>query len=148
MATAESCPLTPSHPPKARSQTSFKHLLPTIKHSLIHLRHNHNKHEPQYFSAVSQLTDAELISFNENDLVEVRVGKVAYGIIVFGKVRLPKSEGGFVFVRWFVGGEDGDVEEGEVKYKFHSFYTEEGDEGTGGYRAIIGEGDELKLFDE
>lgn len=62
-----------------------------------------------------------------------------------------------MFVRWFVGGDDldgdGKVEagEGEVEYKFHSFYTEERHHGARGgrkYRAIMGEEDELFFFSE
>jgi len=81
---------------------------------------------------------------------------VAYGIIIFGKVRIPKSDGGFFFVRWFAGGDDHDgdgkveADEGEVEYKFHSFYTEEKSDGEGGkmFRAIMKEDDELFFFSE
>jgi hypothetical protein len=158
MADANTCELTPSHPPKAAALKSFKHLLPEIKHQLIHTRHDHDKHEPEYFSAVSSLSDAELASFDESDLVAVRAGRVAYGVIIFGKVKIPAAKGKYVFVRWFAGGDDengdGKVEadEGEVEYKFHSFYTEEkpgGDaDGTTRYRAIMREKDELFFFNE
>jgi hypothetical protein len=156
MATAETCPLSPSHPPKPASLRAFTTVLPTIKHELTHLRHTHNRHEPSYFAPVRHFSDAELTSFSPSDLVAVRVGKVAYGIIEFGKVRIPglkvrREDGregqGYVFVRWFVGGEDedrdGEVESDEVEYKFHSFYTEEreAEEGKRVYRAIMGEED-------
>lgn len=156
MADADTCELTPSHPPKPASVKSFKAILPEIRRQLVHLRHNHDKHEPEYFSAVADLSDDDLSSFDESDLVAVRAGRVAYGMIVFGKVKIPKSKDGYVFVRWFVGGDDVDgdgtveADEGEIKYKLHSFYTEEKDDGKGGkrYRAIMGESDELFFFSE
>jgi hypothetical protein len=157
MADANTCELTASHPPKPAAIKSFHHLLPEIKQQLIRLRHNHDKHEPEYFTSVSSLSDAELVSFDESDLVAVRAGRVAYGVIIFGKIRLA-SAGKYVFVRWFVGGEDEDgngkveADEGEVDYKFHSFYTEEKPgadaDGTTRYRAIMGERDDLFFFSE
>lgn len=155
MADASTCELTASHPPKAAAIKSFKHLLPEVKRELIRLRHNHDKHEPEYFASVSALSDKELVSFDESDIVAVRAGRVAYGVIIFGKVKL-QSPGKYIFVRWFVGGEDedddGKVEADEVEYKFHSFYTEERPEadadGTTKYRAIMGEKDELFFFSE
>lgn len=155
MADAETCELTPSHEPKPAAIKSFKGLVPEIKKQLIHLRHTHDKHEPQYFAAVADLSDDDLASFDESDLVSVRAGKVAYGMIVFGKVKLPKSKGGYFFVRWFVGGDDVDgdgvveADEGEVKYKFHSIHTEaKGEDGSGEFRAIMGESDDLFFFDD
>ena len=74
----------------------------------------------------------------------VRAGSVAYGLIVFGKVRIPASKGGYFFVRWFVGGEDVDGDgDLEKEVKFHSIYTEEKEDGKGGkrFRAIMGEDD-------
>src|SRR5947207_281025 len=136
MADAETCDLTPAHPPKPAATKTFHALLPTIKQELIKLRHKHDKHAPEYFEDVADLSDADLAAFDENDLVTVRAGRVAYGVIVFGKVRLPKVNGGYLFVRWFAGGEDydgdGKVEREEAEYRFHSFYTEDlGDGATG-----------------
>jgi hypothetical protein len=158
MADAETCKLSPPHAPKEAAIRSFKQLLPEIKRQLIHLRHTHDKHEPEYFSAVSSLSDEDLTAFDANDLVTVRAGQVAYGVIIFGKIRIPASEGSYVFVRWFGGGADHDEDgkpesdQGEVAYKFHSIYTEEkrkGDaDGTTRFRAIMGEDDELEFFNE
>lgn len=152
MATAETCELTPSHPPKPASIATFKKILPEVKRQLIHLRRTHDVHEPQYFQAVSALSDDELADFSEHDLVAVRAGEVAYGLIVFGKVRIPakaRIAGAVeqcIFVRWFVGGEDDD-EDGQVEkeVKFHSIYTEEKENPEGGrsYRAIVSE-DEVR----
>jgi len=153
MADASTCELTPSHSPKPPALKSFTALLPTIKHELIKLRHKHDKHEPQYFKSVSHLSDQELTSFTEKDLVAVRSGKVAYGVIVFGKVRIPALSGAYVFVRWFVGGvehdHEGIVDKEGVEYRFHSIYTEEKklDDGLE-FRAIMGEKDELEFFNE
>lgn len=154
MATAETCPLSPSHPPKPAAVRSFTAILPEVKKQLIHLRHTHDKHELQYFAAVSSLSDHDLASFSAEDLVAVRVGSVAYGVILFGKVRIPKAElpgGGkaYIFVRWFGGGEDQDhdghveADKGEIEYKFHSIYTEEKKDGEGKlhFRAIMGDDD-------
>ncbi|KAF2096512.1 hypothetical protein NA57DRAFT_78115 [Rhizodiscina lignyota] len=157
MADAETCELSASHPPKPAATKSFTALLPEIKHQLIHLRHDHDKHEPEYFQDVAALSDVDLTAFDSDDIVAVRAGKVAYGVLIFGKVRLGKSNGGYIFVRWFVGGDDLDgdgvveASEGEVEYKFHSFYTEDRHDAKPGerkYRAIMGEADELFFFSE
>jgi hypothetical protein len=153
MADAATCQLTDSHPPKPAAVKSFTAILPAIKRHLVHLRHTHDKHAPSYFSAVSSLSDADLVAFDASDLVAVRAGRVGYGVIIFGKVRLPKSKGNYVFVRWFVGGDDvdgdGHVESDEAVYKFHSIYTEEKEvDGTKTYRAIMRDGDELCFFNE
>jgi hypothetical protein len=150
MATAETCDLSATHPPKPASINTFKTLLPEIKRQLLHLRHTHDVHEPEYFRSVSTLSDDQLADFSEDDLVAVRAGTVAYGLIVFGKVRIPAKAkvpgalGQYFFVRWFVGGgdEDGDGEV-EKEVKFHSIYTEEKDDGEGGksFRAIMSEDD-------
>jgi hypothetical protein len=156
MADADTCELSTSHTPKAAAIRSFKALLPEIRRQLVHLRHDHDKHEPEYFAAVADVSDHDLAAFDESNLVAVRVGRVAYGIIIFGKVQLPKAGSGYIFVRWFVGGDDLDgdgtveADEGEVEYKFHSFYTEEKDDAKGGktFRAIMEEADELFFFSE
>jgi len=147
MADAETCTLTPSHAPKPASIRAFNELLPEIKRKLVHLRHEHDKHEPRYFRAVSQLSDEELAAFDESDLVAVRVGDVAYGLIVFGKVRIPAAKGAFFFVRLFVGGSDKDGEGTGVEYKFHSIYNEakRGEDGVESFKAIMGENDVSSL---
>jgi hypothetical protein len=50
------------------------------------------------------LSDAELVDFKlDRDLIEVRSGEVAYGQIVFGKIRIPgindELGDGFIHVR-------------------------------------------------
>lgn len=154
MADANTCELSHTHAPKPAALKSFKALLPTIKYELIKLRHNHDKHAPEYFEDVAEVSDHDLAAFDENDLIAVRAGKVAYGVIIFGKVRLPAVRGAYLFVRWFAGGEDYDgdgiVEKDEVEYLFHSFYTEDRGEGVAGrrFRAIMRDEDELFFFNE
>lgn len=75
MASAETCHLNDIHPPKEGSIAAFEALLPEIKSSLVHLRHKHDKHEPEYFITVKELSDAELTNFTISDLESVRVGK-------------------------------------------------------------------------
>lgn len=51
-ATAETVDLSPPHAPKDESIKSYKELEQTLKKELIHLRHEHDKHEKEYFQAV------------------------------------------------------------------------------------------------
>lgn len=58
----------------------------TIKHELIKLRHHWNKHEPRMFDRVKHLSDDVLTGWDlERDLVTVRSGPIAYGVILLGK---------------------------------------------------------------
>jgi hypothetical protein len=77
MADAETCPLNAPHPPQEGSIVAFEKLLPTIKSTLIKLRHKHSKHAPEYFAAVEGVSDADLTAFGVEDLVCVRVGTSA-----------------------------------------------------------------------
>jgi hypothetical protein len=98
------------------------------------------EHEPGYFAAVSSLSDHDLVAFDESDLVLVRVGTSAYGLHLFGKLRLPKSDGGYVHVRMFVGGE---------VVKLHSIYNEEKTlpDGSKSFHAILSKDDPIEWFD-
>ncbi len=59
----------------------------TIKHELIKLRHHWDKHEPKMFDRVKGVSDEELTGWDlGRDLVAVRSGPVAYGVILLGKV--------------------------------------------------------------
>ena len=69
----------------------------------------------------------------------------AYGIHIFGKVRIPgmpDSGPAYIHIRIFVQG-------GDEPAKLHSIHTEERDEDGGGktYRAIFTNDDELEWFD-
>lgn len=117
MATAESCELGPLHAPKEGSIAAFSSLIPDLKKRLVIMRHKHSKHDAHYFDAVSHLSDTELVQFDEKSLESVRVGQTAYGIHIFGKVRLPHVDNAYIHVRMYVG-EDG----GDKTYKLHSIF--------------------------
>lgn len=103
------------------------------------------EHEPEYFAAVSHLSNAELAAFTEADLTEVRVGTTAYGIHIFGKVRIPAmpdSGPAYIHFRMFSPGSGEEA-------KLHCIQTEEKDEEGGGktFRAIFTKDDPLEWFD-
>jgi len=151
MASASTVNLSEPHAPKEASITAFTTILPALKHELVKVRHNHDKHEPEYFAAVSTLSDDDPTSFTPSDLESVRVGSTAYGLHLFGKVALPAALGKYIHVRVFVGAEDGTdgaTEEDRVA-KLHSIHTEEvvKEDGDRVYRAIFGKEDGLEWFD-
>lgn len=79
------------------------------------------------------------------DFQEVRVAVSAYGIHLFGKVRIPampESGPAYIHFRAFTGGPDDEA-------KLHSIHTEEREESGGGktFRAIFSENDPLEWFD-
>ncbi|KAJ4424775.1 hypothetical protein N0V82_000494 [Gnomoniopsis sp. IMI 355080] len=135
------------HPPKAESIKSFKELEHTIKKELVHLRHDHDKHEKEYFQAVAHLSDDELTAFTADDFDQVRIGTSAYGTHIFGRVKIPAlPDNGpcYVFFRLCDKGKDEEA-------TFHSFHTEESpDKENGGfkYRAIYTKNDPLEWFNE
>jgi len=57
------------------------------------------------WSRAFKASDAELVNFTiREDLVEVRAGSTSYGVIIFGKIRIPaltseEAGEGFVHVR-------------------------------------------------
>lgn len=102
------------------------------------------EHEKEYFAAVDHLSDSELAGFGVDDFREVRVAVTAYGIILFGKIRIPAMpEDGpaYIHFRAFTGGPDDEA-------KLHSIHTEEKDfDGDRKYRAIFTANDPLEWFD-
>ncbi|KAH8592440.1 hypothetical protein B0O99DRAFT_629745 [Bisporella sp. PMI_857] len=144
MATVDTTDLGPAHPPKAESFEAFKTIEAELKKNLQHIRHEHNKHEPEYFAAVADLSDEQLTTFSEEDLVEVRTALVAYGLILFGKVHLKEASNGYIHFRAFIP-EPGSSE----VVKFHSIHTEETEHSDGNktYRAIFTKNDPLEWFD-
>ncbi|KAH7136598.1 hypothetical protein EDB81DRAFT_85701 [Dactylonectria macrodidyma] len=145
MATAETVDLGPAHPPKEDSITVFSAILPEIKKKLVHLRHEYNKHEPEYFAAVEHLSNDDLVGFSVEDVVSVRVAQSAYGIHLFAKLRIPAlpADGpAYIHFRAFTAGSD-------EPHKLHCIHTEEKEEPDGGktYRAIFTKNDELEWFD-
>lgn len=88
---------------------------------------------------------------SSSDLEAVRVGSSAYGLHLFGKVRIPAIDNGYIHVRIFVAAEDG-TDGGTVEdrvAKLHSIHTEEvvKDGGDRVFRAIFGKDDALEWFD-
>ncbi|RSL70530.1 hypothetical protein CEP54_001716 [Fusarium duplospermum] len=145
MATAETVDLGPAHPPKEDAISAFEQILPELKKNLIHLRHEYSKHETEYFEAAKHLSDHDLAGFGPDNFESVRVATSAYGIHLFGKLRIPAlSEDGpaYLHFRAFIGG-------GDEPAKLHSIHTEERDDPNGGktYRAIFTKDDELEWFD-
>ncbi|KAB5579970.1 hypothetical protein GE09DRAFT_421187 [Coniochaeta sp. 2T2.1] len=145
MATAETVKLGPAHEPREESIKAFKEIEHELKRELVHIRHEHDKHEKEYFASVAHLSNAELTSFTEADLVSVRVGTSAYGIHVFGKVRIPAMpEDGpaFLHIRIYSAGPGEEA-------KLHCIHTEEKEEQGGDikYRAVFTKDDELEWFD-
>lgn len=144
MATAETVDLSPPHEPKEDAIKAFTEIEHELKKHLIHIRHQHDKHEPEYFAAVKHLSDNELVSFGVDDFKEVRVAPSAYGFHLFGKVLIPAIEEGpaYIHVRFFTAGP-------EREAKLHSIHTEEKPDDGGGstFRAIFSKDDPLEWFD-
>ncbi|KAL2015943.1 hypothetical protein VTK56DRAFT_4515 [Thermocarpiscus australiensis] len=145
MATVDTVELGPPHKPKEESIEVFNQIEHELKKTLVHLRHEYNKHEPEYFGAVEHLSDAQLTDFGPDDLHQVRVAISAYGVHLFGKLRIPSlpDEGpAYIHFRAFTGG-PGD------KATLHSIHTEDKKEPDGGhtFRAIFTKHDLLEWFD-
>ncbi|KAK7426860.1 hypothetical protein QQZ08_006606 [Neonectria magnoliae] len=145
LASAETVDLGPAHPPKEDSIACFTEIFPELKKQLVHIRHDHDKHEPEYFAAVKHLSNSELAGFSVDDVESVRVAESAYGIHLLAKLRIPAlpADGpAYIHFRAFIGGKDEPA-------KLHSIHTEEKDDSEGGktYRAIFTKDDELEWFD-
>ncbi|KAK4458903.1 hypothetical protein QBC42DRAFT_275744 [Cladorrhinum samala] len=145
MATADTVELGAAHEPKEESYRLFEQIEHELKKTLVHMRHEYNKHEVEYFAAVEHLSDAELAGFAIDDLHQVRVAVSAYGIHFFGKLRipaLPDDGPAYIHFRAFTSGPDDDA-------KLHSIHTEDKEESDGGhtFRAIFTKADPLEWFD-
>ncbi|KAI1467464.1 uncharacterized protein F4812DRAFT_459570 [Daldinia caldariorum] len=152
-ATAETVELGPPHPPKEESLKVFSEIEHELKKTLLHMKHTYQKHEPEYFAPVQPLSDAALTAFSSADLTSVRVGASAYGLHLFGKLRLPAmpdSGPAYVHFRAFVGG-NGDGHHAPGVATLHSIHTEDREEPDGGgghtYRAVFTKDDPLEWFD-
>ncbi|RGP73635.1 hypothetical protein FLONG3_6285 [Fusarium longipes] len=146
MATAETVDLGPAHTPKEDSIIAFEQILPELKKTLVHTRRDYNKHEPEYFAATEHLSDQDLVGFSADDFVSVRAATSAYGVHLFGKLRIPAmpdpSGPAYIHFRVFIGG-------GDEPPKLHCIHTEEREDSSGGktYRAVFTNDDELEWFD-
>ncbi|KAI4686011.1 uncharacterized protein J4E88_003848 [Alternaria novae-zelandiae] len=151
MATEDTVDLSASHAPQQASLEAFTSILDTVKSELLKLRRDHDKHEPEYFRAVSHLSDSDLASFSADDLESVRVAVTAYGLHLFGKVKLPALDNGYIHIRIFGSAKDGTDGSSldEREYSLHSIHTEEvvKEDGDRVYRAVFGKEDELEWFE-
>lgn len=100
---------------------------------------------------MKDVSDSDLVSFSSSDLESVRVANSAYGLHLFGKVKIPTLDNAYIHVRIFGSakeGTDGSSAD-EREYKLHSIHTEEvvKDDGDHVYRAIFGKNDSLEWFD-
>ncbi|KAI8167675.1 hypothetical protein K4K49_002667 [Colletotrichum sp. SAR 10_70] len=146
MATAETVDLGPVHEPKEESIKVFKDIEHELKKELLHTRREYQKHEREYFQAVEELDDDQLAGFSSKDLVAVRVAVSAYGVHLFGKIRIPAmSDSGPAYIHFRAF----DVPGGDEPAKLHSIHTEEKEHSDGGktYRAIFTKNDPLEWFD-
>jgi len=144
-ATKDTVDLGSPHVPKEESIKAFREIEHELKRELVHMRHDHDKHERGYFEAVSHLKDHDLAGFTEADFKQVRVAVSAYGIILFGKLRipaLPDSGPAYIHFRAFSEGP-------EQEARFHSIHTEEREEQDGRktFRAIFTKDHVLDWFD-
>jgi len=159
----------PAHPPKEESIKVFNEIEVDLKKMLQHLRHETNKHEPEYFAAVRNLSDKQLTNFSgiprspigidchlltraADDLKEVRVATSAYGLHLFGKVLIPDSDpshsypekgsDAYFMFRAFVGGE-------AETASLHCIHMEEIEKPDGDkvFKAIFFQNDPLEWFD-
>ena len=107
------------------------------------------EHEPEFFKSVAQLSDDQLATFSEKDLVLVRVGTSAYGLHLFGKVGLPHAPGAFIHMRAFVGGNNNPAEAEDRTVRLHCIHIEEIETSGGNktFRAIFDKADPLEWFD-
>jgi len=75
----------------------------------------------------------------------------AYGLHLFGKVRLPALDNGYIHIRIFGSAKDGTDGSSldEREYSLHSIHTEEvvKEDGDRVYRAVFGKEDQLEWFE-
>ena len=111
----------------------------------------YTEHEPEYFRAVQDVSDSDLASFSASDLESVCVASSAYGLHLFGKVKIPTLDNAYIHIRIFGNAKDGTDGSSldEREYSLHSIHTEEviKDDGDRVYRAIFGKNDALEWFD-
>jgi len=140
MATKETADLGLPHHPKEESTAAFASILEEIKKELVHMRHNRDKHEKQYFAAALHFSDEQLTALTPASLTQVRVATTAYGTILFGKLNIEGSDL-YIHVRVFVTGDP-------KVFKLHCIHTEETEvDGEKKFRALFGKDDPLDWFD-
>ncbi|KAE8233939.1 hypothetical protein CF326_g1022 [Tilletia indica] len=158
MASAEDIKLSAEHPPTERAIAAFTTIESKIKSQIIKSRSDWNKHEPRMWAATEGLNEEQLSDWSAaKDLVGIRAGSVSYGVIIFGRIRIPAlSSPGYVFVRIF---DPSDEARSDRDVEFHSLFTNEirnpatadepGKENEiVDYRAIQTDDDKLEFFNE
>jgi len=142
----------PPHPPKEESIKAFNEIEIDLKKMLQHQRHEQNKHEPEYFYAVKNLSDQQLTTFSADDLKEVITAKSAYGLHLLGKVLLRESDpshaypekgsDAYFMFRAFLG-------DGNEPAKLHSIRMDqiEKPDGDKVFKAIFFQNDPLEWFE-
>lgn len=126
------------------------------------------EHEPRYFAAAEHLSDAQLAGFSSKDICQVRVAHSAYGLHLFGKVRipsLPEDGPAYIHFRAFKGGPEGKCSLHSIRMDclqpslHHSWDSETSshqspdieekpsDDRTHSFRAIFARDDLLEWFD-
>lgn len=107
----------------------------------------HSPDESILTPSQAHLSDEDLTGFSAEDFDLVRVGPSAYGVHIFGRVRIPAlpTDGPcYIFFRLCDKGKNEEA-------TFHSFHTEQSpDEANGGfkYRAVFTKDDPIEWFDE
>ncbi|KAF7853136.1 uncharacterized protein EAF02_012079 [Botrytis sinoallii] len=151
MATAETVQLGDIHAPKEDSIIAFKKIETELKKKIQHLRHETNSLSLFFSPNTSpntslhlHLPDHTLTSFTSSSLTSVRVATSAYGLHLLGKVLIPETEDKYFMFRAFIPG-DSDT---ATLHCIHMEETDVGGEEGKFFRAIFGEEDELKWFDE
>ncbi len=109
------------------------------------------EHEPEYFQRVKHVSDHDLVAFSAKDLESVRVATSAYGLHLFGKVKLHTVDDAYIHVRIFGSAKEGTdgSNPDEREYKLHSIHTEDKVKADGDhvFRAIFGKADPLEFFE-
>jgi len=123
MASAEEVELNVAHAPHENAIEAFGVVLHQIKNGIVKSRYDWDQHEPRMWARAHGITDHQLVGEIDlkKDLLEIRSGKVAYGTIIFGKIRVGTNDGkeGVVHVRIIDPPNRGDSD-----VKFHSIFTE------------------------
>lgn len=150
MATADTASLGEAHAPKEASIQAYGEFEKELRHAILFARHDEAKHNLPYFAAAEGVSDHDLVGFTVRDLVQVRHAVVAYGHILFGKLRVPAlADAGnpncYIHFRAF------EPEPGteEAKAEIHAIHTERLETGDGefSYRALFTKEDPLEWFD-
>jgi len=145
MADASVVTLSEGHSPKQASLEAFEKALPDIRNVFHKARLHWEEHSPhEMFVRVEGYSDHQLLEPIDvkKDVVQVKTGETAYGLHLFGKLRVHGVDDAFIHVRLFVT---------EETVKVHAIQTDEhykDDQGHTHFTAIFREKDVLEWFNE